>query len=167
MSKKKPATRKKATNKSPKPAKARKAKKPPAPKKASRAGRPRKASGSLASSGRMSCRDAAWRILSDADAPMSAKQIVDAMSSRGLWTSPAGKTPDRTLSTLMLRCPHRFRRADRGLFAAVPAPEPTPSSDDGSAPAPGKTPRKRAKAKASRRKPQDDTPDAADLQTLL
>jgi hypothetical protein len=72
---------------------------------------------------RVSAIDAAAEVLKDASAPMRAKELIEAMAARGLWTSPNGKTPEATLYAAMLREittkgeQARFRKAERGLFA--------------------------------------------------
>lgn len=74
---------------------------------------------------RVSALDAAAQVLADAGAPMRAKAIIEAMEAKGLWKSPGGKTPDATLYAAMIReisskgSEARFRKADRGLFAAA------------------------------------------------
>lgn len=71
----------------------------------------------------MSGLDAAAEVLQDAGEPMRAKALVEAMAARGLWSSPAGKTPHATVYAAMLReiaakgDAARFRKTDRGLFA--------------------------------------------------
>ncbi len=71
---------------------------------------------------RVSALDAAAEVLKAAGQPMRAKDLIEAMAARGLWTSPNGKTPEATLYAAMLReittkgDTARFRKADRGLF---------------------------------------------------
>ena len=71
---------------------------------------------------RVSAIDAAAEVLKDAPAPMRAKELIEAMAARGLWTSPNGKTPEATLYAAMLReittkgAQARFRKVDRGQF---------------------------------------------------
>lgn len=73
---------------------------------------------------RTSALDAAATVLADATGPMRTKEMIAAMSERGLWTSPGGKTPEATLYAAILReiatkgDAARFRKHDRGLFAA-------------------------------------------------
>jgi hypothetical protein len=64
---------------------------------------------------------AAIQVLADAGEPMNCKAMVEAMTAKGLWSSPAGKTPDATLYASILRDTRkgedaRFAKADRGLF---------------------------------------------------
>jgi hypothetical protein len=52
---------------------------------------------------------------------MNCKAMVEAMTAKGLWSSPAGKTPEATLYASILRDTRkgddaRFAKADRGLF---------------------------------------------------
>ncbi len=95
------ATKKTTTKKAPKPTVA-KAKKPIAKK--------------------LSQLEAAVKVLADAKEPMNCKAMVEAMQAKGLWNSPAGKTPESTLHASLLReiAKHgkesRFVKADRGQF---------------------------------------------------
>ena len=72
---------------------------------------------------RTSALSAAATILADAPEPMSAKQLIDAMAERKLWSSPAGKTPSATLYAALIReigkkgDASRFAKAGRGRFA--------------------------------------------------
>jgi hypothetical protein len=100
------ATKKTTTKKAPKPAATKaKAKKP--------AGEHAK---------KLSQIDAAIRVLADAGEPMGCKAMVEAMQTKGLWSSPGGKTPEATLYSSILRDIRkgkdaRFVKADRGTFA--------------------------------------------------
>lgn len=73
---------------------------------------------------RVSLLDAAATVLADAKAPMQAKQIVEAVVERGLWTPGAGKTPHATLYAAVIReiaakgRDARFKKVDRGLFTS-------------------------------------------------
>jgi hypothetical protein len=74
---------------------------------------------------KMSALDAAAQVLADAGEPMNAKQMIEAMTTQGLWTSPGGKTPHATLYSAILReigtkpDATRFRKASKGHFAAA------------------------------------------------
>ena len=54
---------------------------------------------------------------------MNCREMVEAMTEKGLWSSPNGKTPDATLYAAILREINakgkdaRFRKVDRGQFA--------------------------------------------------
>ena len=67
---------------------------------------------------------AAAKVLAEATEPMGAKEMVEAMSAKGLWTSPGGKTPEATLYAAIMReinakgTEARFAKADRGKFVA-------------------------------------------------
>jgi len=67
--------------------------------------------------------DAAAKVLGEAKAPMTTKEMVEAMAARGYWKSPGGKTPDRTLYSAILReivtkgKESRFKKTERGKFA--------------------------------------------------
>jgi hypothetical protein len=73
---------------------------------------------------RISALDAAARIVSATKKPMTVGEIVARAEEKGLWKSPAGKTPAATVSAAINReiaakgKDSRFKRADRGLYAA-------------------------------------------------
>lgn len=77
-----------------------------------------------ASPKRLSAIDAAAKVLGETSEPMNAKQMIDAMATKGYWTSPGGKTPHATLYSAILReiatkgNDSRFKKTDRGHFAA-------------------------------------------------
>jgi hypothetical protein len=72
---------------------------------------------------RLSALDAAAQVLAAAKEPLGAKQLIEAMAAKGLWTSPGGKTPHATLFSAMLREINtkgkeaRFKKAERGKFS--------------------------------------------------
>ncbi len=108
MSTKKTAT-KKATPKAAKPQDTKKdAKKAKAPRKRE---------------GKMSALDAAAKVLAESAEPMTAKAMIEAMATKGYWTSPGGATPHSTLYAAIIReigtkgAEARFQKTDRGLFA--------------------------------------------------
>ncbi len=78
---------------------------------------------------RTSALDAAAMVLADAKAPMRAKDLIERMAAKGLWTSPGGKTPEATLYAAMVReikqkgTKARFRKTERGLFAGCSSGE--------------------------------------------
>lgn len=51
--------------------------------------------------GKMSALDAAAKVLAEEGRPMTAKELIEAMATKGYWTSPGGKTPDATLSAAL------------------------------------------------------------------
>ena len=71
----------------------------------------------------MSALDAAAKVLAETKQAMTCKEMVDAMAAKGYWTSPAGRTPDRTLYSAILRRINakgkdsRFQKTERGKFA--------------------------------------------------
>jgi len=70
---------------------------------------------------RLSCITAAVKVLEEATEPLSTKQIIEAMSTKGYWSSPGGKTPEATLYSAILRNlskgdASRFVKAERGRF---------------------------------------------------
>lgn len=73
--------------------------------------------------GKMSQLDAAEKVLSEADAPMTSKGMVEAMGTKGYWTSPGGQTPHATLYAAIIReisvkgDASRFVKVERGQFA--------------------------------------------------
>jgi HB1/ASXL restriction endonuclease-like protein with HTH domain len=75
--------------------------------------------------GKLSCLDAAAKVLASAKEPMTTKALIEQMASKGLWSSPNGQTPAATLYSAILReittkgKEARFKKADRGLFAAT------------------------------------------------
>ena len=74
---------------------------------------------------RTSALDAAAKVLASAKEPMRAKDLIEQMAAKGLWTSPGGKTPEATLYAAIIReigkkgPQARFRKTERGLFAAT------------------------------------------------
>jgi len=72
---------------------------------------------------RMSCLDAAAKVLGEAKEPLSTTQMIEKMAAKGYWTSPGGKTPAATLYSAILRDlkkgkDSRFKKTDKGRFAA-------------------------------------------------
>ena len=71
---------------------------------------------------RTSALDAAAQVLKDAKEPMQVRAMVEAMRSKGLWSSDAA-TPWATLYSAILReitnkkGESRFKKTDRGHFA--------------------------------------------------
>ena len=67
----------------------------------------------------------AAKVLADAKEPMTTKAMIEAMATKGLWSSPNGQTPAATLYSAILReiktkgKEARFKKSDRGLFAAT------------------------------------------------
>jgi hypothetical protein len=66
---------------------------------------------------------AAARILGETKHPMTCREIVEAMATKGYWTSPGGATPWGTLSAAIAReikvkgADSRFVKAAPGKFA--------------------------------------------------
>ena len=94
----------KKTTKTPKAAKTPKAKKP------------------AKTEGKLSCIDAAAKVLGEAKEPMNTKEMIEAMAAKKYWTSPGGKTPAATLYSAILRelgkgKDSRFKKTERGKFA--------------------------------------------------
>jgi len=74
---------------------------------------------------KLSALDAAAKVLGEAGEPMNAKAMIEAMATKGYWTSPGGKTPHATLYAAICReiavkkAGSRFRKATPGHFAAT------------------------------------------------
>lgn len=70
----------------------------------------------------LSAIDAAAKVLAEFRLPMNCKQLIEAMATKGYWTSPGGKTPHATLYSAILReiaakgDDARFRKTERGHF---------------------------------------------------
>ena len=73
---------------------------------------------------KMSAIDAAAQVLAGSKEPMNAKEMIEAMAAKALWTSPGGKTPHATLYSAIIReisakgKEARFVKKERGKFAA-------------------------------------------------
>jgi hypothetical protein len=72
---------------------------------------------------KMSCLDAAAKLLTETGQPMTCQELIAAIAAKGYWTSPAGKTPQATLHAAIVReirtkKEHaRFRKTVPGRFA--------------------------------------------------
>jgi hypothetical protein len=66
--------------------------------------------------------DAAVRVLEEACQPMTCPEMIEAMTTKGYWTSPKGATPAATLYSAILREINakgkdaRFVKTERGKF---------------------------------------------------
>ncbi|MGV3483350.1 MAG: winged helix-turn-helix domain-containing protein [Planctomycetaceae bacterium] len=84
--------------------------------------RPRKAKVTEAEGEKkLSCIAAALKVLGESADPMNAKEMIDAMQSKGYWSSPGGKTPHATLYSAILRElakgeESKFVKSERGRF---------------------------------------------------
>ena len=71
---------------------------------------------------KLSAIDAAAKVLAEANEALNTKQMIEAMATGGLWTSPGGKTPSATLYSSIIReiatkgNDARFVKAERGKF---------------------------------------------------
>ena len=75
---------------------------------------------------RLSALAAAHKVLCEATEPLNVQQMLEAMTSKGYWTSPGGKTPHATLYSAILRElakgeTARFVKTERGRFVAANA----------------------------------------------
>ena len=83
-----------------------------------------KAQLAIADGKKLSAIDAAAQVLDESKEPMNAKQMIEAMAEKKLWTTPGGKTPHATLYSAILReiktkgKDARFKKIERGKFAA-------------------------------------------------
>jgi hypothetical protein len=74
---------------------------------------------------KMSCIDAAAKVLKEKGEPMNCKEMIEAMATKGYWTSPGGKTPAATLFSGILKeittkgKESRFKKTERGKFASA------------------------------------------------
>ena len=157
------ATKKTTTTR--KPAQPKAAKKAPATTKQAAAQKKPKTGGKR--DGKMSALDAAAKVLTEAGEPLTAKAMIEAMATKGYWTSPSGKTPHSTLYAAIIReiatkgTESRFQKSDRGLFTINGGGTPTKAT-----PAPkAKTPKKAAGKKTD--KPADGTPGPKAVSDLL
>ena len=75
--------------------------------------------------GKLSCIDAAAKVLAEKKEPMTTKAMIEAMAAKGYWSSPNGQTPAATLYSAILREINvkgkeaRFKKTERGHFAAT------------------------------------------------
>jgi hypothetical protein len=105
-------------------AKRKTAKKPAAKTGVKKAGVKKAATKKPMAAKKTSALDAAAKVMAEAGAPMTTKELVEAMAAKKLWTSPGGKTPDRTLYSAISReiatkgKDARFKKTARGKFAA-------------------------------------------------
>ena len=73
---------------------------------------------------KVSAIDAAAQVLSTSKEPMNAKEMIEAMAAKKLWTSPGGATPHATLYSAIIReiaakgKEARFVKTERGNFSA-------------------------------------------------
>jgi hypothetical protein len=85
---------------------------------------PKKAKAKEAKPKKLSALDAAAKVLADAGKAMTCAELIATMAEKGLWTSPAGKTPANTLYAAIMREVNakgrdaRFKKAEPGKFAA-------------------------------------------------
>jgi len=125
MATKKTAAKKSAAAKNAKTAKTTKAAKPASKRAIARVveGIVKAKSAKADGDKKLSAIDAAAKVLAEQGEPMNAKQMIEAMGTKGYWTSPGGKTPHATLYSAILReigtkgKEARFKKTDRGQFA--------------------------------------------------
>ena len=75
--------------------------------------------------GQLSCLNAAAKVLVEKGEPMTCKEMIEAMATKGYWTTPGGKTPHATLYASIAReirdkgKDSRFKKSERGKFAST------------------------------------------------
>jgi len=75
--------------------------------------------------GQLSCLNAAAKVLAEKGEPMTCKEMIEAMATKGYWTTPGGKTPHATLYSSIAReirdkgKDSRFKKSERGKFAST------------------------------------------------
>src|ERR1700736_959690 len=75
--------------------------------------------------GQLSCLNAAAKVLTEKGEPMNCKEMIEAMATKGYWTTPGGKTPHATLYSSIAReirdkgKESRFKKSERGKFAST------------------------------------------------
>jgi len=75
--------------------------------------------------GGMSCLNAAAKVLMEKGESMNCKEMIEAMATKGYWTTPGGKTPHATLYSSIAReirdmgKDARFKKSERGKFAST------------------------------------------------
>lgn len=99
---------------------------------------------------KLSALDAAAKVLGEAGGAMTSKEMIEAMATKGYWTSPGGKTPHATLYAAILReitvkgKEARFAKTERGKFALAGTdgrkPAATPKARKGKAAKPATEP---------------------------
>jgi hypothetical protein len=83
---------------------------------------PAKKAPAAKSAGKLSALDAAAKVLAEAGAALTTKDMVERMSAAGYWSSPGGKTSHATLYSAILReiqtkgGESRFAKTERGKF---------------------------------------------------
>ena len=60
------------------------------------ADKPAKAPKAAKADGKLSCIDAAAKVLAETKEPMGTKEMIEQMAKKGYWSSPGGKTPSAT-----------------------------------------------------------------------
>jgi len=103
------------------PAKPKETKKP---KGAKVSGRKRAAAPKQPKPKRLGVLDAAAQVIVGLKEPIGCKDLVAKVVEKGLWKSPAGKTPEATLYSSIIReiaakgRESRFKKVDRGMFTS-------------------------------------------------
>ena len=113
------------TTKTPKTKKATTPKKAPAAATATSAPTEAATPATTPTTKKLSALDAAARVLAETGVPMSTRELIEAMATRGYWTSPGGATPHATLAAAIGReiatkgAAARFQKTGKGRFAAT------------------------------------------------
>jgi hypothetical protein len=100
-----------------------KTKKIPMRKKSQKAAQPVAQTKPAKADGKLSCLDAAAKVLGEKKQPLTTKEMIEAMAAQGYWSSPNGQTPAATLYSAILReiktkgKESRFEKTEKGKFA--------------------------------------------------
>ncbi len=98
--------------------------KPPKAEKKGKAGKPDKKPAKKTERSGMSGLDAAAKVLEEAGKPLNRMEILEAMETKGYWSSPKGKTPGDTIKAAIYTeikkkgKKSRFKQVGRGLFSS-------------------------------------------------
>jgi hypothetical protein len=84
-----------------------------------------KGQGAKPPEGEMSCLNAAAKVLAEKGEPMTCREMIGAMATKGYWTTPGGLTPHASLYSSISReirdkgKESRFKKSERGMFAST------------------------------------------------
>jgi hypothetical protein len=71
-----------------------------------------------AAKAKLSALDAAAKVLGESGTPMTTRQMIETMATKGYWTSPNGQTPAALTRQIMAKgTDARFKKTERGKFA--------------------------------------------------
>jgi hypothetical protein len=73
----------------------------------------------------MSCLNAAAKVLAEKGEPLNCRDMIEAMGTKGYWTTPGGLTPHASLYSSIAReirdkgKESRFKKSERGKFVST------------------------------------------------